>query len=130
MAISYEQRDQQRIVRLAIDGPFDAAEAAGMLDRLDVEGRIAYGILWDLRRMTASPTTDELWSFSRDYAHQRADSADPRGPIAIVTNDDGMYERACLYVVMAQPRLEADVFRQIDEAEKWLTDKVSGPLSR
>ena len=98
MAISYERRDEQRLVVLAVDGPFDAAETAGMLDRLDQEGTISYGVVWDLRRMTKSPTTDELWSFSRDYAHLRDATAEPRGPIAIVTRDEELTERLAFLV--------------------------------
>lgn len=130
MSISYDRRDQPSMVLLTVDGPFEADEIAGMLNRLDDEGVLSHGVLWDLRRMTGHPTTDDLWSFSRAYAHHRPKSAQPRGPIAVVTDDEDMYQRACLYVVMAKPRLEIDVFRSIDEAEQWLTDKLSRPHSR
>jgi hypothetical protein len=48
-----------------------------------------------------------------------------RGPAAIVTTDDEMYRRACLYVAMSRPQPDSDVFRDVDEAEGWLTSRLA-----
>ena len=125
MPISYERRDEKSLVVLKVEGPYDSNEFVEVMRRHEAEGAWAFGLLWDLRQMSGRPTTNDLWSFSSAYAHDPQGSSRPRGPIAVVTTDDEMYRSACLYVVMAKPRLHIDVFKQIDEAEQWLVNRLS-----
>ena len=125
MPISYERRDDQRLVVLKVEGPYDSNEFVEVMRRHEMEGAWAFGTLWDLRHMSGRPTTSDLWSFSSAYAHDPQGSSRERGPIAVVTTDDEMYRSACLYAVMAQPRLQIDVFQQMDEAEAWLASRLS-----
>ena len=125
MPISYERFDDRQLVVFTVDGPFDAATINDAMSRLDAEDLWTDAVLWDLRKMSGRPTTDDLWSFSRAYVHDPHEAPRERGPIAVVTDDEGMYRSACLYVVMAKPRLQIDVFRQIDEAEGWLVNRLA-----
>ena len=74
--------------------------------------------------MTGLPTTDDLWSFSRAYVHDPHRSTPTRGPVAVVATDDEMYRRGCLYVAMSRPALEIDMFRELDEAQQWLAERL------
>jgi hypothetical protein len=125
MPVSYERRGAERLVVIRVDGQFEAREIVEVMRRHDAEDAWEFSVLWDLRAMSGQPTTDDLWSFSRAYAH---DPHEPtrRGPVAVVTRDGEIYRTACLYAVMARPQLEIDVFRQIDEAEQWLAETKKG----
>jgi hypothetical protein len=125
MPIHSARREADRLIVITVQGAFDAAVTKDLLGRHEADIALAYGVLWDLRQMTGRPTTDELWSFSREYAHDPHGRRPPRGPVAVVTDNDDTYRAACLYVVMAQARLQIDVFRQMDEAEQWLADRRS-----
>ena len=125
MPISYARRDAQRLVVLTVEGPFSAAEIADVMRRHEADDAWELGVLWDLRGMTGQPTTDDLWSFSRAYAHDPRNPSRSRGPVAVVTTDSEMYRSACLYVVMARPRLDIDVFERLDEAEQWLAGRLA-----
>jgi hypothetical protein len=123
MPIHSERRDADRVIIITVQGAFDAAEVKDLFSRQEADNTWTYSVLWDLRQMLGRPSTDDLWSFSREYAHDPHGRRPARGPVAVVTDDDDMYRTACLYAVMAQERLQIDVFRQIDEAEKWLADR-------
>jgi hypothetical protein len=125
MPISYERRDAQGLVVLTFEGEFASNEIAEVMRRHDAESAWELAMLWDLRQMTGHPTTDDLWSFSRAYAHDPQEPSRRRGPVAVVTTDIEMYRRACLYVVMARPRLDIDVFQSMDDAEQWLVNRLA-----
>jgi hypothetical protein len=50
----------------------------------------------------------------------------PRGPVAIVATDSVIYDRACAYAALGRSTLTIEVFRALDEAERWLTTALKG----
>ena len=129
MPMSYVRHDDRHLVVVTIEGTFDPSEIVEVMRRLDEDDIWTHGVLWDLRQMSGQPTTDDLWFFSRAYVHAPERPQRARGPVAIVTADNDMYRTGCLYVAMSQPRLDADVFRDVDDARTWLDGRIAASSS-
>jgi hypothetical protein len=125
MPISYDRLDDERMVVVTLDGTFESDDIVEVMRRVDADSLWSYGMLWNLRHMSGSPTTDQLWFFSRAYVHAADGPPKTRGPVAVVTVDDEMYRRGCLYVAMTRPQLDIDVFRDLDEARTWLSARIA-----
>ena len=49
-----------------------------------------------------------------------------RGPLALLATDPGLYGRMCTYAMLRESTLTIEVFRDLGEAEQWLTARVQG----
>ena len=78
----------------------------------------SYGVLYDLRQQTASPSLADLRQLMNTDA---SGTLGGRGPVAFVVVDTGKYRIACTYGAMVQSKMKIEVFREIDEAGLWLT---------
>ena len=123
--VSYECRDDERLVAITIEGEFNITEIHEVLARHGAERNWELGTLWDLRKMSGTPTTSDLWSLSQSLVHDPTTAPPRRGPAAIVTTNPAMYDTACLYVAMSRPELEVDAFRHMDEARSWLANRLA-----
>jgi len=117
MPIRYERDDAHRRVTITIQGPFEPADILAVIERWRGEDVGAYGMLYDLRDMTGEPTIPDL----RQFMSEAAQTTRPRGPIAILATDPEIYRRACTYATLGRGTLTVEVFRNLDEAEQWLT---------
>jgi hypothetical protein len=117
MPIRYERDDARRRLVVTIDGPFALEDFLAVIERQRGDNASAYGLLYDLRGMTGAPTIAEL----RQAFTQSAQTHRRRGPIAILATDPALYDRACTYVALGYSTLTVGVFRDLDEAEQWLT---------
>jgi hypothetical protein len=123
MPIHYTRDDQRRRAVIVITGPFDPIELLPHIEHHRTSGAWTYGLLYDLRYMTGEPTRETLREFTAKIQPRPAES--PRGPVAILTQNQSMYSRACTYAAMARDHATIEVFRDLDEAEAWLSDHVS-----
>jgi hypothetical protein len=120
MPIRYERDDARRRVAVTVEGPFAVADFLAVMERQRDDGAWTYGMLSDLRGMTGEPAIDDL----RQFMSEAARTTQPRGPLAIVATDPVIYGRACTYATLARATLTVEVFRNLDEAEAWLTAKA------
>jgi hypothetical protein len=105
---------------VSVIGPLDFAEAATRVLRQAADGAWRYGVLYDLRRMTTSPTGEE-WDrlASRvQYLNQAAD----RGPVAIVglANPSQLAAIGGYAEQLRGGGVDVAFFTDTVSAEKWL----------
>jgi hypothetical protein len=117
MPIRYELDDIFRRVVVTMEGPFAVVDFLAIMERQRGDNASAYGLLYDLRGMTGEPTIAEL----RQALSQSAQTHRRRGPIAILATDKALYDRACTCAAVGDSTLTVKVFRDLDEAEQWLT---------
>ena len=67
--------------------------------------------------MTGAPAIDDL----RQFMSEAERTTQPPGPLAIMAADPANYGRACTYAALVRATLTVGVFRNVDEAEQWLT---------
>lgn len=71
--------------------------------------------------MTGPPDIADI----RQSLSQAAQVNRPRGPIAILATDPAIYDRACTFATLGRATLTVEVFRDLDQAEHWLTAKLT-----
>ena len=123
MPFKYERDDARLRVVITFQGPFQMCEAFAAMDRHQIEDAWSYGVLYDLRQQTASPSLGELRQLMSTDA---SDTTGDRGPVAFVVIDADKYRIACTYGAMVQSKIKIEVFREMDEAHLWLTAHTAG----
>jgi hypothetical protein len=122
MPARYECDDDRRRVTVTIQGDFAQGDMLAVIDRQYVEGTWGYGMLYDLRHMTARPTVRDL----REVLKQAASHAEQtRGPVAFLITDPALYASACTYAALGRSRMRVSVFRELEEADRWLSEETS-----
>ena len=117
MPIGYERDDVRRRVVVTVEGPFAVADFLAVIERQRGDGVWTYGMLYDLRGMTGEPAIDDL----RQFMSEAERTTQPPGPVAILATHPAIYGRACTYASLVRAALRIGVFRDLDEAEQWLT---------
>jgi hypothetical protein len=117
MPIRYERDDARQRVVVTVHGPFAVADFLAVIERQRGDDAWAYGMLYDLRGMTGEPAVDDL----RQFMSEADRTTQPRGPIAILATEPAIYGRACTYAALTRATLTIEVFRDLDNAERWLT---------
>ena len=110
----------KRIVAVG-EGEFRADEIIEVLSDLHGSDAWAYGMLFDVRRMTGTTTTAEIKPILELTAPGGIADAG-RGPIAIVAIGP-LYGMACAYATLAKWE-RTQVFPDRSEAEQWLRDRM------
>jgi hypothetical protein len=83
-----------------------------------------YGMLFDLRGMTGEPTLADLRELMvQASSHRPAER--PRGPVALLATEAILYSRLCTYAALARGKLTIEVFRDLDEADRWLATETT-----
>jgi hypothetical protein len=127
MPIRYELDDLRRRVVVTIDGAFQTEDVLAIMARQRAEHTWTYAILYDLRGMTGEPTIAELRQLMSEAAGLRQGEG-PRGPVALLATDEVLYNRLCTYAALGRATtLTIDVFRDKDNAERWLTAQSKAP---
>jgi hypothetical protein len=117
MPFTYERDDARRRVLVTVQGPFVVNEALALMEQHHAENVWTYGVLYDLRGLTSQPTNADL----RQIMNQQAKgSGGLRGPVAFLAADSTVYNKACIYKVLAPSDFKIEVFRDRREAEPWL----------
>jgi hypothetical protein len=118
MSIRYERDDARRRVVIIVQGTIEPDDMFAVIERQRLDDTWSYGVLYDLRLMAGRLTLAELRPIL-GRASQRRGAA--RGPIAILAADPIVYDMACAYAALGRSTLTIEVFRDLDEAEQWLT---------
>jgi hypothetical protein len=123
MAITLERDIPRRRFLARATGVLTIADAVAFLRTARGDPEIAtWPLIFDARGTTTTVTTDEVESVVDATQEVRGTSTIPRGHVAIIADDDRLFERFCLY----ETRLFAmgirimRVFRDCDQAERWL----------
>jgi hypothetical protein len=123
MPISLERDIPRRRFLARATGVLTLADALEFLRTARADPETAtWPLIFDARGTTTTVTTDEVESVVDATQEIRGASTIPRGHVAIIADDERMFERFCLY----ETRLFAigirilRVFRDCDEAERWL----------
>jgi hypothetical protein len=124
MPTRFERDDAGRRVVVTVSGAFNANDMIAVIRRQRVEQAWSYGLLYDLRQMTSYPTLEDLRHVFAEGI-QKHTPAEPRGPIAILTADPIAPGVARTYQALGQSKLIIEVFRDWDEADRWLTANMS-----
>jgi hypothetical protein len=109
---------------VTVQGAFQASDMITVIERQRAEDTWSYGTLFDLRGILEPPTIADL----RDLM-ARASANPPAawrpGPVALLATEPVLYGRLCTYAALAQGKLTIEVFRDLDEADRWLATKTS-----
>jgi hypothetical protein len=119
--MKYERDDLRRRVVITLDA-FQAADVFAVIARYHTEDTWSYGLLWDVRNLSGTPTVTDLRAFMREDAASRPD-AGPRGPVAVLASNAFVYGLACVYAALGRPKMTIEVFRDYHEADGWLAAK-------
>ena len=125
MPIGYERDDTQRRIVATGEGTFLADDVLRILEQMRADGIWTYGSLYDLRRMTGSPSASDLGRLMMSVA-KSGPSGEHAGPMAVVATDPALYARACAYKMLGPPG-RFDIFSNRAEAEAWLAVQTTGP---
>ena len=117
MTVTYDRDDDKRRIIIRISGPFDLAAALDMVAHLALDGW-SYSILYDTDHLTSTPTMNELQTIVDRVQIMTAQR--PRGPVAIVSSNETVYQMAQVYATRLGGKVNIAVFQSIDDARKWL----------
>ena len=124
MAIEYDRDDARRLVVLTGRGALVTSEILQVIERQRAEDTWSYGLLYDLRRTTGHPDLADLRDIMSKVASYAA-SERTRGPVAVLTTDPDVYSAACAYSALGRSKLRIEVFRELEEATRWLAAETS-----
>jgi hypothetical protein len=124
MPVQYERVDARRRVVVTEHGVLKTSDMLAVIERQRAEDTWNYGTLFDLRRTAEPPTVAELRDLmSQAPVHPMA--AGRPGPIALLATEAILYSRLCSYAALTQGKLTIEVFRDVDEADRWLATQTS-----
>ena len=118
VTITYDRDDAHRQMTIRLSGAFDLVSALAMVASLAADDAWSYKILYDTQALMTAPTMIELQSLV-DRVQVMA-ATKPRGPLAIVSPDPGVYTMAQVYATRLDGRVNISVFRTLDEGQLWL----------
>ena len=121
MPIRYERDDTRRRVMVTVQGTLEP-DALAVIERQRLDDAWSYGLLYDLRLMTGHLTIAELRPILSQASQRRSEQ---RGPVAILATDPIVYNMACSYAALGRSTLTIEVFRDVSEAEQWLTAQLN-----
>ena len=123
MAIVLERDIRQRRLVAQVTGVLTLQDALHFLRTARADPQVeTWPLIFDTRGATTSMTTVDVESAIAMVEEIRRTSRIPRGHVAIIADDDLMFERLLLY----EARLieigicSVRVFRQSNDAERWL----------
>jgi hypothetical protein len=119
MPLSSQRDDARRRLTVITTGVVTAREIRAMVDRQANDGTWSYAMLYDASRVTSIATTGEVRALAH-HVQALERTHGPRGPVAVLTNQDAIYGMSRMYSMSAQQQL-VEVFREAQAAERWLT---------
>ena len=75
--------------------------------------------------MTGEPSIWDLGPIMQLTVDVDGGAESTRGPVAIVATSPVIYGISCAYAAMSKPKGRAEVFRDREEAERWLDERLS-----
>jgi hypothetical protein len=113
---------EARIIRVVAQQTLTVDEAISIINRQVTEGRWRFGTLYDLRRVDAAMTKEDI-SRVAEYAGPIEVTNGPRGPVALVPSRKLIAPLAA-FKIRARSAMQTEVFWDIDEAQKWLAERL------
>jgi hypothetical protein len=124
MPFRYDLDDLRRLIVVTVEGPFRADDIFAIMARQRAEQTWTYAMLYDLRGMTGEPTVADLRRLLSEAAELRQGEGS-RGPVALLATDPALYGRLCTYAALGRlTTLTIQVFRDLGDAERWLTTQT------
>jgi hypothetical protein len=123
MPITLERDIPRRRLLAQASGVLTIADALEFLRTARASPEMAtWPLIFDARGATTTLTTDEVESVVDATQEVRGTNTIPRGHVAIIADDERLFERFCLYEtrLFAMGIRIVRVFRDCDEAERWL----------
>lgn len=121
MPINVTRDDTTKRILAVGEGEFRAEDIIGVLSDLYASGAWAYGMLFDVRRMSGTATTAQIKPIL-DLTAPGGIADAGRGPIAIVAAGP-LYGIACAYATLAKWE-RTQVFPDRSEADQWLVTQM------
>jgi len=124
MPIDVVRDARRRRITATGQGEFRADEVIDVLRKMREDDAWTYGVLVDLRLMTGEPTIRDLGPIMQITADAGSGADSTRGPVAIVATNPVIYGISCAYAAMSKPKGRAEVFRDREDAERWLDERM------
>jgi hypothetical protein len=126
MPISSTPVEGRQRLNTVIDGPLSLDDVRAHVQGLVDAGGFPCADLVDVRRMAGPKlTTAAVWSIVEQLQVLRHDGT-TFGPRAMIVADDVTYGIARMFGRLIARRMQVGVFRDPDEAERWLTALETG----
>jgi len=118
--------DARRRIFVTVVGVLGFVETVSRVSKQAEDGAWSYGVLYDLRRMTTSPT-DEEWDQIASRV-QSLNQAGDRGPIAIVGLANPLQVAAFAGYAdrLRGAGIDVALFDDTQAAEQWLDTRTAG----
>ena len=126
-AFEYIRDDDRLLVTVLAHRPLTVGELLSVVNRQIDDKAWAYGILYDYRKTSDAMSRQDSAVVSA-YVHQQVRLLGPRGPVAFVVASGQVLDIVRSYARDAQG-FEARMFRDIDAAVRWLTERPSPPTT-
>jgi hypothetical protein len=125
MPITYERDDLRRRITVTLEGRFDVDEIVAAIDRQASERTWHHSRLYDARRLHEAPSSAQIRALL-GHVRERTRMHGPRGPVAVVTDHLAVYGMVRMYMSLGENDGTVEVFRDIAEADSWLTARAIG----
>jgi hypothetical protein len=125
MPFQFQRDDRRRRVVIALHGTYEARDILAAVRRHRIEDVWEYGVLYDLRELTCCPTVEEFRQFMLEALHEPRVRLGAPAPLAVVAPDPQLYGMARAYADLVRNRLVIEVFREWEEADRWLAIHTS-----
>jgi hypothetical protein len=121
----YVRDDDRHRITVAVRAPLRSEDFRSIIDRQAQERTWSYGLLYDLRALSAPLSQEEYDMLAADvFRHVVVHGR--RGPVAVVTASANLIGAIQLYAfVLERAGVNLQVFWDVVEAEQWLDDPAS-----
>ena len=124
MPFKYERDDVRHRAVITFEGEFRMSEVLASIERRRVESAVTQPVLVDIRRLQGQPDLEDLRQLLREDLSIPT-GGQPRGPIAIVATGSLLYTKACTFAALAYSKVKVRVFRDMVDADSWLTAQAN-----
>ena len=124
LPFDYVRDDARRRITVAARAPLRPDDFLRVIDRQAQEQTWSYGLLYDLRALSAPLSRGEYDELAADVFRHVA-TLGPRGPVAVVTASANLIGAVQLYAfILERGGVNVQVFWDVTEAERWLEDQA------
>lgn len=121
----YVRDDDKQRITVAVRAPLRPEDFRSIIDRQARERTWSYGLLYDLRALSAPLSQGAYDMLAADVFRHVAERGQ-RGPVAVVTPSANLIGAIQLYAfVLERAGVTLQVFWDVVEAEQWLDDPSS-----
>lgn len=111
-------------IRITAHAALTFDECVAIVDRQVAEGSWSYGLLYDARAVE-TVSDPRIGQTVADYVNSKVDVLGPRGPVAVVSRAGAVVGAGQMYAVRSAPAMDVEVFWDIDDARRWLDQRLA-----